>query len=293
MGYEMVNDKLVITPHRIHSLLRLIHQCTDTPRDQLLGLLQPASLTNNREAAAKIYAVANRYRFIDETETKDRRARLGVPVEDITSEEDFRELMQRTLLGATQENDDNYVLNLFTAWYAVQDEKVFEYSKADFERKFHEHLYPGVAVRVISEQPGLSGWRTWAEFLGWGWKMQFSRREEMQIVPDATVRLRPLLPMLLPVDGGELPFGQFAAALGDRCPELDGGVLFERCWRASRPHEPRGKSLSLMVSTALRVLHKLGEIELTYQADAPETWRLFPAQSHLVAVSHIRKGRPE
>jgi hypothetical protein len=66
-------------------------------------------------------------------------------------------------------------------------------------------------------------------------------------------------------------------------------VLFERCWEASRRGEVRGNRLSLMLSTALRVLHASGEIELSYRSDSAATWTLFPAQSHIGQVTHVAR----
>lgn len=88
-------------------------------------------------------------------------------------------------------------------------------------------------------------------------------------------------------------FGTFMDQLAEHCPELDGGVLFNRCWQASRGAEQRGNRLSLMLSNGLRVLHEAGAVQLDLVADAAIKWRLYPAVGHPVAqVSHIRRRRP-
>ena len=109
----------------------------------------------------------------------------------------------------------------------------------------------------------------------------------MRIVPDSTLRLRPLLPELLLEIGVEVPMVVFMTNLAKRCPELDGGALFERCWSASHPGEVRGNRLSLMLSTALRVLHQNSIIEMVYRGDSALTWTLFPSQSHINRATHI------
>lgn len=38
--------------------------------------------------------------------------------------------------------DDNYLLSLFTAWYAARDEKVLTTTKAQYEQEFHMKLFP-------------------------------------------------------------------------------------------------------------------------------------------------------
>ena len=68
---------------------------------------------------------------------------------------------------------------------------------------------------------------------------------------------------------------------------LDGGILFEQCMQASRPSNTGSLRLSLMLSTALRVLNDSGEISLIRQADAPDLWHLFPAEGQITEVSHI------
>jgi hypothetical protein len=258
-------------------------------RDEILGLLQPSSITDNRDAAILLHRYARRYGLLEDDQSTVKRVNPTEACTKLTSFDAFRSYMQLTLLGVSNEAEDNYLLSLFTAWYAVQDSAVMTYSKADFEAKFHQALYPRATERVLAEEPGISAWRTWAEFLGWGWALKFDLREEMRIVPDATLRVRPLLPALLPQSGREIAMADFVAGLAERCPELDGGLLFERCWEASRGGEVRGNRLSLMLSTALRVLHASGEIELASRRDAGATWTLFPAQSHFGQVTHIAR----
>jgi hypothetical protein len=289
MGFEMIKDKLAITPHRLYAMVRLASGATGAGRDEFLGLLQPSAVNDNHETGYLVYRYARRYGLLEEEQNVAKRVRPTADCLSLTSLDAFRFYMQKVLLGVTSDAQDNFLLSLFTAWYAVQDHSVMTYSKADFEAKFHQALYPKATERVLAEEPGISAWRTWAEFLGWGWALKLDGREEMRIVPDATLRLRPLLAGLLSEAGREVAMGDFMTGLAERCPELDGGVLFERCWEASRGGEVRGNRLSLMLSTALRVLHSSGEIEMAYRRDAGVTWTLFPAQSHTPQVTHIAR----
>lgn len=289
MGVEMIKDKLVITPQRLYSLVRTIHQLDGLKRSDLVSLLQPSALTNNRDTANILLRYARYYALIAEDDSRDSRVRLQISPNVIASYEDFRVHMQTVLLGVTGDSADNFLLNQFAAWYATQDEQVMTYSRADCEVKFHQALYANSSERVLAEQPGLSAWQTWAEFLGWGWPIQFERREETRIVPDATLRVQPLLDKLLPHDSKAVQMGVFMKELAEACPELDGGVLFERCWQASRGNEQRGNRLSLMLTTALRVLDARGEIEVMPSKDASENWALFPSQSRTNTVTHIRR----
>lgn len=289
MGSEMIKDKLVVTPQRIHALVKCVHVLREVPRETLMGLLQPRAITENRETTTLVYRYARRYGLIQEDETSSRRVSLAISPAIATDYEAFRQHMQMALLGVKDETQDNFLLSQFTAWYASQDERVMEYSKSDLEARFHEALYPMATERVLAEQPGISAWRTWAEFLGWGWLLKLGRNEEAKIVPDATLRIRPLLLKLLPDTNTDVPFGVFIARLGAACPELDSGVLYTRCWNASHGGEARGNRVSLMASTALRVLNQGGAIALIDRRDVADNWALFPAQSYFTRVTHVRR----
>src|SRR5690606_8894174 len=143
-----------------------------------------------------------------------------------------------------------------------------------------EHREAGSAFN----QCKLKGWLTWAAFLSWGCRWKPSD----PLAPDAHGRLRQALPGLVPASGA-MPSRTLAERLARRCPELDGGVLFEQCWQVSRSAEVRGNRLSLMLSTGLRALHEAGKIKLIYRADATDVWQLHPAEGHPVSVvSHIQ-----
>lgn len=289
MGYEMIKDRLTITPHRMYAMLCAVSVLEGQPRDNVIALAQPAAIGDNTDTAGLIYRYLVRYGLVTEDGSQQRRTYLSESGREVNGWDSFRNYMQELLLGPREESSDNFLLNQFTAWYVVQDDQVMVFSKSELEERFHKDLYPNLSERVLAEQPGISAWRTWAEFLGFGWPMKFGQRDEMRIVPDATLRLISHLPELLPATDDEMSFGAFMNQLFRRCPELDGGILFEQCWQASRGNEVRGNRLSLMLSTALRTLHNHGEIELINRPDATETWTLFPAQSHIGRVSHIRR----
>ncbi len=289
MGSEMIKDRLTVTPHRMYSMLCTIVAMEGQPRNQIIALAQPTFIVDNTGTASLVYRYLARFGLIEEDGSPQRKVRASESGRESINWSPFRTQMQRHLLGNTEESSDNFLLGQFTAWYAVQDDTVMTYSKSELEMRFHEDLYPNSSERVLSEEPGISAWRTWAEFLGFGWPMKFNQRDEMRIVPDATVRIAPLLSTLLLEENVETSFGALMSELSELCPELDGGILYERCWQASRGSEVRGNRLSLMLSTALRTLHKSGEIKLINRPDAAETWTLFPAQSQIDRVSHIRR----
>lgn len=287
MGYEILRED-AITPQRMYTLLCAANEAGLMPKTELIALIQPHSIINNSDAFDRINMAIRRCGLAIE-EGSQKTLRLLIPPPDLASFATFRRYLQGTLLGVTEASADNFVLNQFAAWYACQDSSVIDYSNVDLEKKFNDQMYPSAEMRAFRETRDFNGWRTWAEFLGWGWTFQIGARRGQQLAPDATMRLEPFLDELLVDAAEELPFGVFIRQLPPLCPELDGGILFEQCWQASRGNEVRGNQLSLMLSTALRTLHKQGQLELLERADAAESWTLFPSQSYINRVTHIRR----
>lgn len=283
MAFEILNNTIV-TPKRLHALVRLVSRLQNPTRDDLLSLLQPQELpkiTSTSTAAAVLVAA----RHCNLVEGPDSEIRLVVKSELLESPQRFQRHMQAVLLGKTNESEDNFLLNLYTAWYAVQGERVLKFDRKQFETGFNDQIFPNVEARQFNDTK-LNGWRMWATFLGSGYPLKIGTSEI--VIPDASMRLQPLLSEFLHLDQIET-FDRFMGGVSERCPDLDGGVLFEHCWQRSRGSEQRGNSLSLMLSTALRVLHDTQQIELLLEADAAVKWPLFPAASHPIKhVSHIR-----
>lgn len=288
MAFEILNNSQV-TPARLHAMVRLTSRITAPNREKLYDLLQPEDALglNNQEAARGVFTAARNCGLLEENEQKI--VKLQVDPGRIETLEDFRRHMQRILLGITDDNADNYLLNIYSAWYAVQDERIFQYDNKALETHFNEQIFPHAEERAFNTTK-LNGWRDWAVFLGLGWNLRLGSRTI--VVPDAYDRLKPLLDQLLPEPNQPVLFGMFMDQLAELCPELDGGLLFNRCWQASRGSEVRGNQLSLMLSSALRGLHEHGEIELSLVADAASKWQLYPALGHQFAqVSHIQRRR--
>lgn len=293
MAYEILNNARV-TPHRLHALVRLVPRLETPTRQDLYNLLQPSALASDGKqdlAADVLRAAATTGLVTEDPETK--RITLTQASRDADTVEGFRLCMQRTLLGSVSDDQPNYLLGQFTAWYAAQDERVLAWDPKQYEERFCADLYPG---RGGDERPfnttKYNGWQSWAVFLGWCWPMKLGGRQVC--LPDARLRIEPLLNELLPDGKHIIEFGRFADMLSQRCPELDGGVLFDRSWSASRGNERRGNRLSLMLSTALRVLHDAQLLELIRRPDATMLWQLYPSASHgFYQISHIRRRGEE
>jgi hypothetical protein len=282
MANEIFNQANV-TPRRLHTLLRLVAMQTGITSKQLGDLLQP--LEQEHSFARNALAAARYLRLVSQDEQD--RVTLAVDAGRIEKMGSYMGLIQQRLLGVTDSSAANYNFNLFTAWYATQGADVLSMSPKDMEAKFNTSLYSHVSIREFNSTK-YNGWRQWALFLGLGWARKRGHLE--QLVPDCTRRIAPLLPELLPGDEQIIPFSSFADRLATRCPELDGGQLFLQAWQASHSGLP-GHGLSLMLSTGLRVLHDIGEIELVRVSDARETWHLYHTATHSIQsdVTHIRR----
>jgi hypothetical protein len=289
LAYEIL-DKDTVTPHRLHALVRLVARLEGPKRKGILDLLQPPELGLNQESASDVILAAKHCNLINE-ET-DGALALNVPSSQSENLEDFRNLLRKLLLGITEEGYSNYNLNLFTAWYCVQDNKVFSQYESgfDYAAAFNSQILPNLNIPKF-EQRKINAWREWAAFLGFGWILRSgSRNSRVILVPDAYGRLEAVLDELLE-RGPAVRFGEFIERLGQRCPELDGGSLFEYCWKVCNPGERRSNTVSLMLSNALYQLHAEGKIVLQRSGDALENWQLFPAAGQALGqVSHIYRG---
>jgi hypothetical protein len=277
---------------RLWALVRLVAELKNPTRQELINLLQPQVLIEKFTSKDPLAAVGNTYRVAVDTglirEQEDKTLTLGVTPENLASEAAFQDCMRNIILGVTERHQSNYLFNLFSAWYAVQDTRVF-YILA--ENKYFPQFNADMArshgtdEQRLFNDTKLNGWRKWATFLGLGWPMRINGREI--IVPDATKRLKAVLPAIFQEDI-HMSFEQFIEEVGRICPELDSGKLFTDCWQASRGSEMQGNKLSLMLSTGLRTLDKLRAIRLENRADALNVWQLYPAQGSVYQqLTHI------
>ncbi len=286
MAYELLNSAQV-TPPRLHAMVKLVSRLQAPTRKDVIDLLQPLVLISDQSAAKNIYIAAVNCNIV--SEAPDKTLVLNGEAAQLESTQGFQLYMQERVLGVTDPYKPNYLFNLYSAWYIVQNEHVFQFVEKDYETGFNEELFQDAESRTFN-MTKFNGWLRWAAFLGLGWPIKpgLIGRGEI-LVPCASNRLKGILSQLLIRDEQVIKFNLFAERLSELCPELDGGQLFTYCWEASRGGGRRGNNLSLALSTGLRQLHDSGEIELIRQADATDIWQLYPAQGQVLKqVTHIR-----
>jgi len=285
MAYEIINHAQ-ITPMRLYALLRLVSDYPGEDGKKICGLLQPNSISENTDAANGVLDAAVKCGFVITNSNQQYFPSKSLPP-DLNIKQ-YLDLMQQNLLGITEEEKNNFLLNIFAAWYAVLDEKALTYENKGFmAADFNKQIFPDLESRALNDTK-LRGMEDWLSFLGFGWNLD---RGDNFLIPDATGRIEPLLPKLLPVQEW-VPFGKFMKQIADYCPELDNGELYKRCWSAINGQKVHGNKISLMLSTGLRTLQSTGEISLDRVADASDQWTLFEdISSEFNIITHIYLGK--
>lgn len=286
MAFEILNDTTV-TPARLYTMVRLVSLLQQPKRKELFDLVQPIDVLphdTKQDIASNVFTAALSCGLVSEVKNI---VSLQISPHDVETMTSFRRCLQRSCLGIVDDSANNFLLNIYTAWYAAQDERVFQMTAKDFEIRFNEDIFPSSDKRSFNTTK-FRGWKLWAAFLGHGWMM----KDKLLLMPDARIRIEPLLPRLLPEGQSSVRMSTFMEQVATLCPELDGGRLFERCAQVTKNALLPGNRISLMLSNALRGLDESGRIQLSLQADALETWRLFPAAGHRhQQISHIQLGR--
>jgi hypothetical protein len=288
---EIINDALVV-PRRFSVVLRLVSALPAPTKQEVSHLTQLPVILDNASGLPKNSLAASEntckhaINYEQISESNEKVLSLRVDHEQISTMLAFQDHMRQVLLGITAREQANFLFNLFSAWYAAQDEKVlFSYDQCPVSFSTDMTPYFPKPDDRLFNSTKLNAWRQWAAFLGLGWEMKFGSR--MILVPDATKRVKAILPEIFH-DTKRLRFHLFIERLAELCPELDNGELFTYCWKASRGGVVRGNRLSLMLSTALRTLAASQEIQLTREADALDVWQLYPNQSSVYQqVTHI------
>jgi len=288
MAFELLNQRET-TPTRVHAMLRLLARRPGLTREQIDDLVRPGVLpVGGRNEANEVLRNTVQLGLASTGEGESSGYQLAVAQEHIEDLDAYRNTISRIALGVTDSSADHYAFNLFTAWYAVIDDEVLRRTVTDLVIDFNERVFPTAEISQMNDER-LTSWRAWAAFLGFGWMVP--RGAGRTMVPDCTGRVSGLVERRLAGEDGLIPFRAMWEHIAAACPELDGGVLFERARQTGRGGHDRGQTVSLMLSTALRSMHDGGRCRLHRLADATDTWTLFPASGQVFqAVTHISRG---
>ena len=196
------------------------------------------------------------------------------------------------MLGAKEDHEDNFLLSQVTAWYAAKNHAVVTLERVEFEGQFHLNLYPSIAsdgsrTRMISASESILSWGLWARFLGFGKEYNPEITSGRRLMPNAKGRILPLLSEILSPEE-TIPINEFIERLSLYCPELDGGIVYEKCYQAVHGQSAKNAPLSLMLSTALFQLSAEKIISIIDEPDAKRTRKLFPSITYDSQMSHIR-----
>ena len=294
MGFEIIKN-LQAPPNRIYDALKLIEALGEVKIQMMYDLLQPDLISTGQQAIKQTIEILLHF---DLAKTDTNRTKLFlIDTSYLGSYDDFRLKMQKVMLGAKEIHEDNYLLSQVTAWYAAKNHEVVSIARVEFERQFHRNLYPSIVsdsrkARIISERDSIFAWGLWARFLGFGKEYNPEIVSGRRLMPNAKGRIIPLLPKI--IFPGEIPpVDEFIERLGIRCPELDGGIVYEKCYQAIHGHSAKNAPLSLMLSTALHQLDAENVISIINEPDATRKRQLFPSQSYINQMSHIRLHKTE
>lgn len=259
------------TPKRVFSFLKLV-DLQPMSKEEAGKYLQPNSIADSKSLANKVHTFLNNGGLIEET--SDNKLHLKMEKNEIASMKAFRKAIARRVFQYP-----DFMFCRFTSWYIMRGEKVFNEPPRLLEATFNEELNSDKSFTNEYNATNITGWRTWAAFLGFGYV------HNGILIPNTAIRLKDLLEDTELPKGKSMPFKQFIDWVKIEAPELDGGKI-NQVNRGNTSYEKQ--TLSLGLSSGLRALHDEGLIELKYVSDAIDTWYLQKA-SHAITdkVSEI------
>lgn len=261
------------TPERTLSLVQVLAAHDGRlPRGELLAWLDPAfgrdaSHVGTSTAADQTLGAASSLDFAS-VESGHYVLEAGLDVRDL---DHFADLTHQRLLTLSPDKADSVLLRAFayivaraeqakgTGWLHASTNKVL----ADaINKAFPERANTGAEGRVFNETKMAPFWR-WIGLVGLAVNLPTGGYH-----PSVSVRLaRELAQSGLP-EGQELPIRQVLEIIAERMPYMDGGRLFAAAADAIGL-AAQSRSISPVLSTALRDLDEEGVLTLGFRQDAP------------------------
>ncbi|HEY1353875.1 MAG TPA: hypothetical protein VGF67_30055 [Ktedonobacteraceae bacterium] len=156
--------------HRLQALVRLVDTLGEIEQSALFDLLQPQAPGETQEAqhsaARATLLVAKGCQLVN---VDERRVVSGLlaraQCEQLSA---FQALLSQRLLGVSEQGCSHYLFNLFSAWYAAQNERVLqELVETGYDGPLHTQVFPDATTRPFNSTR-FAAWRKWAAFLGLG-----------------------------------------------------------------------------------------------------------------------------
>lgn len=257
------------TPARVEMLLDVVRSMTGRKLDATVirGLLQPEGLPGRTEAsdqAGRTIAAARDLDLIaDQGDGMIRPARAR----------DHRSARQAVLEALDQRilSDDSIEpwFALFYAFLLGRDAEApaGPVPAKEWETRFERELFPSEKPTNRFNDTKYRGLRRWLRYAGLGW-----HDSAECFHPNPYSRLARQLPAIFE-SKRELSIDRFMERLAEKCPELDGGLLFQK---ANPGWEKGARSLTLGLAHALVDLHSDGVLTLDCPLDT-DGWSIAKA----------------
>jgi hypothetical protein len=257
------------SPNRVFGLLRLLSEagaplpletvtCWLTPRNKIGN----AEVPRPKDAFGQTLGAARSLNLIEDGTP------ITLKVEVPSTIQEFADLVHRHLSNSTDEDANSVVLKVY-AWFVLRADRhaaglhrtVRDELVAEIDRAFSR---PDDQEARTFNTTKLAPWVRWVSFLGLGM--------ELPSTPFFPSPVERVLRELRGIAGKmefdrNLDFREVQKELSKRMPYLDGGDLFSEM---SERTGWRPKTVSRVLSSALRELHQEGEIRLTALGDSAE-----------------------
>jgi hypothetical protein len=261
------------TPERTLSLVQVLAAHDGRlPRGELLAWLDPAfgreaSEVGTSAAADQTLGSASSLDFAS-VQSGHYVLEPGLDVRDL---DQFADITHQRLLTLPPDKADSVLLRAFayivarteqargTGWLHASTNKVL----ADgINKAFPERANTGAEGRIFNEYKMAPFWR-WIGLVGLAVNLPTNGYH-----PSVSVRLARELGQSGLTAGQELPIRQVLEVIAERMPYMDGGRLFNAAAEAIGL-AAQGRSISPVLSTALRDLDEEGVLTLGFRQDAP------------------------
>ena len=192
-------------------------------------------------------------------------------------------------LCALDADDTNKVLLEAYAWLVAESDRsvdlgwIYDLDRKVFADKANEALVGEDEDGKPMNEFKVVAWRRWLAFLGLGVSLPISNAPDF---PSPAARLVREVRRAGVASGTEMRAQEFMDLVAERMPYLDGGRLYlQACERID--HRPNARSLSPLLSAALRDLHDENLLVLRPRGDATDAVRLTDDAAHSVQTFNL------